>query len=417
MTGTSDATRVLVVGETGPNQQQVIAAFGAAGEFKLVDVLAPSERLTREVRAAEPQIVLIDYQIDGQPALDIIDELVLQFPELALVAILPSNDPLVAQQVMLAGVRAFIVQPFTQVNLLSTLRRVRDLESRRQKVQTAAQAAPEAGAKPLRTLAIFSPRGGAGCSTVAVNLAIAMHKETSGRVLLLEGKLLFGNLALMLNIRTANTLADLVPHANALDETLVREVVFEHISGVHVLLSPADLQAAQGIRAQDLFNLLAGLQRLYEFIVIDMGNTVNENAVTLMDMADRILLVANPDLTALYDIGRFIQLSRTLSYPPDKLFVVLNRAGQPGGLRTQDVEKALHHELFAQIPEDMPNVLRSLNRGIPYVFNYPRRPVSQAFRRLAQALACLNGAEHDAQPAAAAGKARLAARIASRQAT
>ena len=67
--------------------------------------------------------------LGGQSTLDIIDDLALQFPKISIVAVLPGEDPLRAQQVMLAGARAFLVQPFTQLNLLSTLRRVRDLDS------------------------------------------------------------------------------------------------------------------------------------------------------------------------------------------------------------------------------------------------------------------------------------------------
>ena len=104
-----------------------------------------------------------------------------------------------AQQTTLAGARAFIVQPFTQVNLLSTLRRVRDLEARRSKLLSPPAASSAEKAQPVRTLAVFSPRGGVGCSTVAVNLAVALHEETGARVLLLEGKLFFGHLDVLLN--------------------------------------------------------------------------------------------------------------------------------------------------------------------------------------------------------------------------
>lgn len=406
MTTNSSPTRVVAVGDPGPTQQQIISALSSQPEFQLLDALSVPEKLARDLHASDPQVILVDHQLGGQPTLDIIDDLALQFPQTAILAILPREDPLMAQQVMLAGARAFLVQPFTQVNLLSTLRRVRDLEARRQQVQAVVQASSGSDkAQPLKTLAIYSPRGGAGTSTLAANLAIALHEETNARVLLVEGKLLFGHLGLLLNIRTHYSIADLVPHAASLEPGLVRDVVTEHISGIHVLLSPSDVQAGQGIRPQDLFNIITGLQRQYDMVVIDAGSDLNENTVTLMDASDRVLLVTNPDLASLHDTSRFVQISRTLAYPAGKLLVVLNRDDLQGGVRLRDIQAALHHELFAQIPDDGPNALRSLNRGIPMLLKYPRSPATRSIQKLARDLVNMGESQTAAAATAAASKA------------
>lgn len=387
MAVTSTPTRVIAIGDPGPTQQQITTALSAQEEFQLVDILSSSERLMREVRAAEPDIILVDSVLEGKPTLDIIDELALQFPKVSIIAVLPGEDPLKAQQVMLAGARAFLVQPFTQLNLVSTLRRVHDLDLRlRQAIPEGASRMAEVS-RPMRMLTVFSPKGGAGCSTLALNLALSMFEESGQSVLLLEGKMFFGDLGVMLNLRTQNTIADLIPHAASLDDALIREVISEHASGLHVLLAPGNVQIAQGIRPDDLYNVLVGVQRLYNLVIVDAGNVLDENAVTFLDAADRILLVANPDLASLHDISRFIQVSRTLAYPAEKLLVAVNRVGMPGGVRTGDIEAALHQPIFGQIPDDTPNPLLSINRGIPLMVRYPRSPASQAIRLMAKSLA------------------------------
>ena len=173
-----------------------------------------------------------------------------------------------------------------------------------------------------------------------------MLEETGQQVLLLEGKLFFGDLGVMLNLRTQNTIADLIPHAASLDDALIKDVISEHATGLHVLLAPSNVQIAQGIRPDDLYNVLVGIQRLYNLVVVDAGNTLYENSITFLDAADRILLVANPDLASLHDIGRFIQVSRTLAYPAEKVLVAVNRAGMPGGVRVSDIETSLHQPDF-----------------------------------------------------------------------
>jgi pilus assembly protein CpaE len=384
MTAASNLTRVVAVGESGSTQEQVIYALDSSNqsEFQLVDVIVPGENLVRDIRNANPRIIVIDYQTGEQSILDIIDELTLQVPGIAVVAIIPGNDQLVAQQVMLAGARAFIGHPFTQVNLLSTLRRVVDLESRQARNNVVTTQVESF--RSLRTLAVFSPRGGVGCSTVAVNMAIALKEATDQRVLLVGGKLYFGHLGLMLNIRTNNSLADLIPHAGQIDEGLIRDVVFQHISGIHVLVEPFDFQVAQGIRPQDLYNVLTGITRMYDYIVIDAGSALNENTVTILDVADRILLLTTPELASMHDTKRFLEMSRSLDYQPGKMLVALNRVGMQGSVKNTDISGALHQEVFAEIPDGGSNVLFSINRGVPLITRYPRNSASKAIRNMAK---------------------------------
>ena len=386
MAATTNPSRVIFIGDPGPVQQQITAAMGSQTEFQLVDVLTSPDRLIRELHAAEPNVILIDHQLAGQPTLDIIDDISLQYPGAAVITILPANDPVLIQQVTLAGARSFLIQPFTQVNLLSTLRRVNELEARRGKVLPIAEGSRIEELKPLRNVAIFSPRGGVGCTTVALNLAVSLYEDTGARILLMEGKFFFGHLDVMLNIRGRNTLADLLPHASALDEALVRDVVCDHASGIKVLLAPSDLQVGQGIRPDDIYSVFINLQRFFDYIVVDVGSYLTENTVTLMDAADKILLVTTPDLASLHDTSRFIQLSRSLGYPPEKLLILLNRAGMLGGVRTKDIETALHHQVFAHIPDDQANAVRSLNRGIPLLVRYPRSSASKAIKQLSKRL-------------------------------
>ncbi|MFN2195240.1 MAG: CpaE family protein [Anaerolineales bacterium] len=387
--------RIVAIGDQGPTQEQIVAALTAQEEFVLADLINSSERLMREIHASEPDVILVDHILDGNPTLDIIDDLALQNPEAAIVAILPGEDPLKAQQVMLAGARAFIVQPFTQINLLSTLRRVRELESRRAATKPSAGVTPEEHTRPVRTVTVFSPRGGVGTSTVAVNLALSLLEQTGKRVLLFEGKLFFGHLSVMLNLRTQNSLADLIPHAHSIDEGLVRDVVSHHASGLDVLLSPSNIQVSQGIRADDLYSVFVGVQRFYDYVIVDGGNTLSENSVTLMDACDRIMLVANPEMASLRDVAQFVQIGRSLAYSNEKMLIVINRVGMSAGLRENDVENALHHLVFAHIPDDTENALRSLNRGVPVFLKYGRSPITKSAKQLAKSFTGLSTTDPD----------------------
>jgi pilus assembly protein CpaE len=96
----------------------------------------------------------------------------------------------------------------------------------------------------------------------------------------------------------------------------------------------------------------------------------------------------------LRDVSRFIQISQSLSYPSEKLLVVLNREGHLGGVKTKDIEVALKRQVFAKIPEDVSSVQRSLNRGIPLMLKYPRSPTARALKKLSKALCEMQVVEH-----------------------
>jgi pilus assembly protein CpaE len=258
---------------------------------------------------------------------------------------------------------------------------------------------PEA-TRPLRSVTIYSPRGGTGVTSIAANTAIALAEETGKKVLLFEGKVFFGHLEVMLNLRVQNSLSDLIPHATNLDEGLVRDVVTPHPSGIHVLLAPSNVQIAQGIRAEDVYNIYMGVSRFYDYTVVDAGGPLNEISVTLMDATDRILLVTTPDLASLHDTSRFLQLSRSLGYPADKILMVLNKAGVEGGVKLHDIESVLHNQVYHQISNDPANVLRSINRGVPYLVNYPRSSASKSIQQLARNLTSISLREmgHDVVP-------------------
>jgi pilus assembly protein CpaE len=381
--------RVIALCDPGATQQQITEALKSQNEFALVDVLSSKEMLARQIRSAEPDILLVDSSLEGESTMDIIDDLALQFPNSAVVAILASNDPLVAQQVMLAGARAFLIAPFSQINLVSTLRRVTELEGRRQVTQSYTPSLVPEATRPLRSITFYSPRGGTGVTSVAVNTSIALAEETGKRVLLFEGKIFFGHVEVMLNLRLQNALSDLIPHATSLDEGLIKDVVAVHPSGIHVLLAPSNAQIAQGIRAEDIYNIFVGVSRYYDYVVVDAGGPLSDISVTLMDATDRIGLVTTPDLASLHDTSRFLQLSRSLSYPMEKILMILNKAGVEGGVKLKDIETVLHNQIYHQVAYDPANVLRSINRGIPFLVYYPRSSASKSVQQLARNLAMI----------------------------
>ena len=378
----SEIIRVLPISSNDLVKESIAAALENENEYFLLDSGILDEDIMEGIYSLQPDYILLDYAYEGTDPLALIDSVTMQFPEIVVVVLIPQSQVTESNNVILAGARAFMMQPFTQTELLSTLQRVKELVARTVVVQTETQAAqPLIGSRG--TFVVFSPRGGAGTTSVSINLALAMFEKLSEEVLLMDGKLLFGHVDVMLNLRTQNTLTELIAHAGALDEGLVRDVVTEHVSGLKVLPSPMTISTGQGIRTDDLYNLVMELQTVFSTIIIDSGNFLNENVVTYMDASNKIILVINPEIASLRDASQFYDVCRQLSYPKDKVLVVVNQFDRREGLSLDDIEKSLQVKIFGTIPWDRKTALNSINRGIPVVLQRQSSGVRRAYQDIA----------------------------------
>jgi pilus assembly protein CpaE len=295
-----------------------------------------------------------------------------------VIAILPDSEMGKSDQVILTGARAFIQYPFQSDIMVVTIKRVLELKVRNQDYLIKIPE-PEIEDKPRNTFIVFSPKGGAGTTTIATNLAICLHKTLKEDVLLIDGKHQFGHVALYLNLLTGNSIADLSTQAGMLDERMIMQVVIRHVSGIHVLPSPNSIFDAQGIRPDNLVKVIQSLQKIFSNIIIDGGNNLNENAVAYLDSSDKILLVLNPDLASMRDVRQFMEIAATLSYPKEKVLLILNQTGRINDVKKEEIEKILKMKIFGKIPADENLALNSLNEGVPILLKSPRHPISKAF--------------------------------------
>ncbi len=385
MPSTNKPIRVLPISLNQSLQAAISSALQMQEKYLLLETAKLDTNLMDHIVNSDPDYILLDFDLNGSKVEDVIDSITLQFPEIVVVVLLPREHIAESNHVILAGARAFLIEPFTSDELLNTLKRVEELVARTVIIQPEKAVVPQL-MRSRGTFVVFSPRGGAGCSSVAINLALSLFEQLGEEVLLMDGKLLFGHLDVMLNLRTQNSVSELIAHVGALDESLIRDVVSEHVSGLAVLPSPTSISAGQGIRPDDLYNLLAELQSVYSHIMIDSGNYLNEITVTYMDASNKVILVVNPDIASLRDASQFFEICRTLSYPKDKVLVVVNQYEKREGLSLDDIEKSLQVKVFGTIPWDRRGAMQSINRGVPVVLQRQGSALRKAYEQIAKDL-------------------------------
>src|SRR5690606_6085771 len=215
-----------------------------------------------------------------------------------------------------------------------------------------------------RIISVYSPKGGSGCTTIAVNLAVALAEEGMNTILV-DGSLQFGDVAVMLNIRPSTTIVDLMDRMEDLEQDLVSSVTVSHRSGLHVLMAPPRPEMADLVTEANVKRLLEHLREHYDFVIIDTSSSLNDVALAMLDMSDRIFLVTQQSLPALKNASRFFDLAETLDYSRDKVLLLVNRSSERLGISVKDIASTLKRPVIATLPIDDEAVNRAIDEGKP----------------------------------------------------
>lgn len=348
------------------NWKELSTHFGDSAEYSLIRGIDPVKNGIKALKKYSGGIYLVDLSFGKQFALQLIDDLIQQYPEMPIIAILESSQIDLIQSVSLAGARSFILKPFTNKNLFETVTRVLELQLRLSEATKPTNISLTDVPIGNQTISVFSPRGGVGCTTIASNLAISILDRTKDKVLIIDGKSYFGHLDVIFNLKSNNTIADLIPHAEELDNRLINDVVVKHASGVHILKGPNQFSSSKELKPKALYNLLVSLQKVFPFIIVDTGSSLTENTVTYLDFSKKIIVPINPDMNSLRDGREFSNIATSmLAYPKKKIMFIINNYDIRGGINLQYLESALAEKSISKIPSKIGKVNRSINRGVP----------------------------------------------------
>ena len=237
-----------------------------------------------------------------------------------------------------------------------------------------------------RIVTVFSPKGGTGKTVIATNTAAAVAKHEGKKALLLDLDLQFGDAAIMLGIEPEKTIYDLVVAPGELDTEKLAGYVTRHVSGLDILPAPLRPEDAELVTEAKLAQLLEVARESYDIIVVDTSPFFHGPMLATLDRTDELLLLCGLDVPTLKNVRLALQTLELLSFPPDRIRVVLNRANSKVGMKPSEVEGALDVKVRFEIPSDRAVPL-SVNRGNPAVLAEAKGDFARAIRTMAKTLA------------------------------
>ncbi len=368
-----ETIRVLIVDDVAETRENLRKLLYFETDIEVVGTATNGQEAIELAAQYQPHVVLMDInmpELDGISASAAIRQKV---PTVQIIMMSVQSEADYLRRSMMAGASDFLTKPFSSDDLVASIRRVYQMSAHlraipvaQPTVQTQAAAKPENLGK---VIAAFSPKGGVGCTTVLINVAVAVHQiKPDAKIVVMDCNMQFGDVGIFLYLRESRSIVDLAGMADELDLELVESVITKHdASGLRILLAPLKPEEAELVTTEHVRKIIGGLRQLYDYVFIDMGSTLQDTELAIFDLADRVLLIAAPDVPSIKDVRLFYDLVEQLEYSSDKFLLVLNKADPRTGITVRLIEGNVKKKVFAEIPFEGRIVLQSVNQGVPYM--------------------------------------------------
>ena len=352
--------KILIV-DDDPNVQRLLTYTVRQEGYEVITANDGAEAF-RTWSAEHPDLVLLDVMLPKLDGYQVATKIRAEEGGRHVPIIMLTAEKEVEQKVrgLRAGADDYLVKPFHPQELLA---RIKSLLVR------FAPKDVQVGRPPLgRVLAFYGAKGGVGTTTIAINAAIALHRELGRRVALVDGNLQFGDHRVFLDLGLdRKSIVDVVS-APSIDVDLLKHVLVRHDSGVDLLLAPPSPETAELVTQDDLPQILEQLRTLYDYVLIDIDKRLDEVNLRVLDTADMIFVVMTADLSCLKNVRLVLETISHLGYEQEKVRLVLNRSNAFTGINVKNAEGALKRTIEHQIVNEYRGAISALNSGAPFMF-------------------------------------------------
>jgi len=399
--------RILLVDDKVELRQNIRRLLSFEDAIEIVGEASNGQEAIEAARKTRPDLILMDINMPVMDGIQATEFISLEMPEITIIMMSVQGEQEYIRKAMKAGARDFLVKPFSNDDLIDTIKSVYRADMRRRTMhQPAPGAAPaqqqapaqQAGGGEARQgeiITVFSTKGGVGKTTIVLNLAIALKKLTGKRICVVDCDLQFGDIAIMLNLAPQKTLTNLVEEPPPWTPELVEEYVTHHeISGVDVLLGPSKPEYAETVQGEHIEQTLTLLKERYDYVFVDTSPLFRNTELSILDLSAVILVIVSLELSAIKNIKLCLELLNNLNYNPEKIKLVLNRGYPPmGGIEVNDVQNGLRREVISLIPSAGKEVVSSLNKGTPFMLTDSSSDLAKSFYKLAELVVAETGGQ------------------------
>lgn len=379
--------KILIASEDPERLAEITRLSAVAGNFQAISLHETLARLPFHAsRLRMADLLILEVSAVGPGQMLAIETLRQQQPGLPCIVVTHAPDSEVLIKAMRAGIRDVLSWPLDKVQFAEALKRVEATHVPRE--QDAAQ-----------IVSVISCKGGAGTSFVAANLGDALARHLGKRVLVVDLNRHFGDLTHLVSDKTPpSTLPDICGQIERADAAFLDACLVHVDNGFDVLAGASDPVKASQIQKDKLEWILSVIQPGYDFVIFDIGQSIDPVSLSMLDHSDRICVVAEPAIAYGPPGRRLIEILRALRYPADKIRLVLNRTGRKNEVPRASMEDIFGMKVAFALPDDPSVVEESVSHGEPVAKLSRRSGIARALQAMATQLAATPEAERRVRP-------------------
>jgi len=387
--------RVLIVDDVAETRENVKKLLQFESDVDVVGIARTGKEAIQVSLELNPDVVLMDINMPDMDGIAATEAIRAKQPAVQVVILSVQSDQNYMRKAMLVGARDFLTKPPMGDELISAIRRAGEMARTEKSKSVQVQAVVASGnlnglsgfgGPKGKIITVYSPKGGAGCTTLAVNLALTLNNSDT-RVALVDGNFQFGDVAVFMNEQGKNTVLDLAPRADELDPEIVEEVMLKHAAtGLHILAAPSRPEQAERISSAQFSKVLEYLTQMYAYVVVDTASLLTDVTLAAIDISDLIVLVTTQDIPSIKNCRLFLDLLQTLGVERSRILFVMNRFDKRINITPERVAENLKQEVALSIPLDEATATKAVNRGVPFVLDNKSQPVSRGVYMLAESV-------------------------------
>ncbi|MGH3361466.1 MAG: AAA family ATPase, partial [Nocardioides sp.] len=263
----------------------------------------------------EEYVVLVGPNVDLDDAVVVADSLRLTRPSTSVVLVRHDVDTDVLRVAMQAGMR--------EVVTLADPAAVAGALDRAYQLYLALRG-PGGAIHTGHVVTVFSPKGGVGKTTMAVNLALALSDKGARKVCLVDLDLAFGDVAITLQLFPTHSIEHAIGSEEAIDSSLLDSVLTRHPDNLMVLAAPSHPDTRDRITPLLVKRVLRGLKQEFDFVVVDTAPAFDEQTLTALDESDECVVLATLDVPTLNNVRVALETLDMLNIAEGHRHLVLN---------------------------------------------------------------------------------------------
>ena len=333
--------KVMLVGEPGDARTQLKTVLAALiePELEIIEVEASNAPNLVDNATVPPDAILVMINGNEESALAFLQSQAQRSPRPHLLAVLAARSAGLMKRALRSGADEILFLPLDPGEATRALLKLSEARWRNER--------REGG----MIVSLMSMVGGVGVTSLAANLGLAL-RALNQRVAMLDLDLQTGGLAVFLNLDPEVTIMPLVRLDRKVDSIQLESALTKHSSGLYLLSVPKRIEEGELVSDVTVGAVLDLMRQLFDYVIVDCGDHVDENAVAAWERSEHLFYVLNQTIASARCAWRFVDLFERLGLTKLEPRFVLNRYNPAHPLTEKAIEATLAKPIFAKIPSD-----------------------------------------------------------------